>query len=385
MTHKTYIDPTLKTSGGSRLRKAPAVWMSIRTQIYNYKVDNRGKTMNLIAKYRYWKFIFRDVTFIIVLIATSCSSAKADPLSLWNDTENKKAISKFVETVVNVNVPKSARLATFDFDGTMSIERPTYTEVIVSANRMCDLTNNDPDLKKIPFYQASCEQNWELIREKYTDNILLTAFLNEDLTKYEDYAVNFLKTKRDPHFKRTYGCLLYAPVRQLIQYLLDNDFTVYIVSGSQADFIRAMVESSALSLDSSKIIGTTIKLIYKQTENNLAEFVRTNSYIEPKAYGSGKAELIVSEIGKTPIFAVGNTMGDYPMLLTSTNGSLINQANGIKIKGFSMIINHDDINREYQYRDQELMDNANKYNWPIISMKHDFKVIFEDLRPECVN
>jgi len=341
--------------------------------------------MNFSVKFKLRKSFSGFFVLLSVLCLTSCSIAgdvppQPDPLSFWNNKKNKQNIITFVESIVKGNLPRSERIATFDFDGTIGVEKPIYTEVVVSASKMCELAQRNPDLKNKQPYKASCNKNWKSINasETYTNDILLDAFLNKSVTSYEEYAKNFLKNTKQPRFKKTYNSLLYVPMLQLIRYLLNNDFTVYLVSGSQTAFLRAMVQSAGLPLDSSRTIGSTISFVYQETGGHVTEFIRQDSYMTPMSDQKGKAELIMNQIGKTPIFAAGNTMGDYQMLLTSTYGSLINQSNGIKVNGFSMIINHDDPAREYKYPSKELMKEAKKHNWSIISMKNDFNTMFED-------
>jgi len=298
--------------------------------------------------------------------------AAEDPLSFWNDTDNKTSIMNFVEKVHKDKIPVKDRIATFDFDGTLGVEKPTYMEVIVSSKKMCDIANANKKLKLTQPYRAACAQNWQLINSNYdyTIQIILDAFDGQTLASYQKFAEHFLSTTDDPTWNQPYKKLVYAPMVQLVHYLLNNQFTVYIVSGSQTAFLRVMAEDSELSLGSNKVIGSTVKFSYQQGTNGEAEFIRDNSYMTPQSDGKGKPELIKEVIGKMPIFSAGNTMGDFEMLLSAT------QKRSSKLKGFSLIVNHDDAKREYKYTDKNLLKNAKKYDWAIVSMKNDFKEIF---------
>jgi hypothetical protein len=54
----------------------------------------------------------------------------AGPLPSWNDGAAKKAIVEFVKTTTDKSsakfVPPEARIATFDQEGTLWVEHPTY-------------------------------------------------------------------------------------------------------------------------------------------------------------------------------------------------------------------------------------------------------------------
>jgi hypothetical protein len=95
---------------------------------------------------------------------------------------------------------------------------------------------------------------------------------------------------------------------------------------------------------------------------------------------AGKPEGIYLMIGRTPYAAFGNSTGDRQMLEYTTAGS------GARL---GMLVLHDDAQREYAYGPaqglpdtrvgtftQALYDEAKSKNWPVISVKNDWKRIF---------
>ena len=85
-------------------------------------------------------------------------------------------------------------------------------------------------------------------------------------------------------------------------------------------------------------------------------------------------------IGKRPYAAFGNTAGDQQMLQWTQAGD------GARLM---MLVLHDDAQREYAYGparglpdthvgtfSEELLDEATKSGWNVISMKNDWKRIF---------
>ncbi|MFN8951201.1 MAG: hypothetical protein ACK5WC_08680, partial [Aphanizomenon sp.] len=99
----------------------------------------------------------------------------------------------------------------------------------------------------------------------------------------------------------------------------------------------------------------------------------------------GKPSGIELHVGKRPIIAVGNSSGDYRMFqYTSAD----------KDKSLILLINHDDEEREYCYNNvpyaidddneplNQSLDHAQDHeNWLVVSMKDDFKAIFENNPP----
>src|SRR5262249_59577769 len=89
----------------------------------------------------------------------------------------------------------------------------------------------------------------------------------------------------------------------------------------------------------------------------------------------GKPEDIELFIGKKPLAAFGNSIGDRQMLEWTQSGG------GVRLM---MLVHHDDAQREYAYGPESrigtfsdaLMAEAIKERWNVISMKNDWRRIF---------
>jgi len=66
----------------------------------------------------------------LFLLVFGQAYAQTDPLPSWNEGPAKKAIVEFVKTTTDKASPKfvppEARIATFDQEGTLWVEHPTY-------------------------------------------------------------------------------------------------------------------------------------------------------------------------------------------------------------------------------------------------------------------
>ena len=71
---------------------------------------------------------------LALLLACCQASAQTDPLPSWNEGAAKKAIVDFVQATTTQGgaqfVPPEARIATFDQDGTLWVEKPIYSQVM---------------------------------------------------------------------------------------------------------------------------------------------------------------------------------------------------------------------------------------------------------------
>jgi hypothetical protein len=201
------------------------------------------------------------------------------------------------------------------------------------------------------------------------DTIIYTALIQAFLQYDEDVFIDSVSaiTRRDihPKFNATYSKLYYAPMLELINYLKANKFDVYIVSGSEQGFLRAFCEDN-LNIDRAHVIGSMDSLTFQKSADSSSIFPRQNKYLSLYSFGSGKAELIYYRLGKQPIFAFGNTMGDYQMLDYTNSHSLPN---------LEMILIHDD-SAEYIYHDTLLEQTAIYHHWQTVGMKENFKSIF---------
>lgn len=95
------------------------------------------------------------------------------------------------------------------------------------------------------------------------------------------------------------------------------------------------------------------------------------NFINDKA---GKPIGINQHIGKRPVFASGNSDGDFEMLEWVTSGD------GAR---FGLILHHTDADREYAYdreshvgRLDKALDQAADRGWTVIDMKNDWKEVF---------
>ena len=86
--------------------------------------------------------------------------------------------------------------------------------------------------------------------------------------------------------------------------------------------------------------------------------------------GAVKPTRIWSRIGKRPIFAAGNSNGDIQMLQFANNPPR---------PALRLLVLHDDAAREFDYvaGAEKSLELAKQYAWTVVSMKNDWKTVFE--------
>ncbi len=301
-----------------------------------------------------------------------------NPLPSWNNTKTKKTIIDFVTTVTDKNsqyyINPENRIATFDNDGTLWAEQPSYFQILFVFDRIKELAKENPKLKRDKLVKAVVNDDLETVR-KYgisgLGNLMSIAQSGVTTDEFEAIMKKWIKTAKHPETGKLYSQMVYLPMLELISYLENNDFMVYMVSGSGTDFMRPWSES-VFGIPENHVLGSRQKLEYK-IENGKPVLVKLPE-VDYNNHYKAKPVSIYQIIGKKPVVAFGNADDDIPMLQWTMSGD------GKRLAG---IVHHTDSVREWAYdknsRTGELdkgLEEAVKNNWLIIDMKKDWKVIF---------
>ena len=171
----------------------------------------------------------------------------------------------------------------------------------------------------------------------------------------------------------------YKPMLEVIQYLQDNNFTVYIVSGTERNFVRMAVCDKA-NIKENNVIGMDFKYKSSNQKNernsdfqySRGEGILVSGMPDDVNIRSNKVYVIAEEIGMVPVLAFGNSVSDSSML-EYTLGN-----NKYKSKGF-MVICDDRVRENGSPEKAESVTNiSNEKGYTIISMKNDWKTIYGD-------
>lgn len=310
--------------------------------------------------------------------AAITSTQAADPLSSWNDTATKQAIVDFVKAVTDRNsrsyVEPEDRIATFDNDGTMWNEKPTYIHVFAVLDRFKEQMKADPSLAKKEPYKAVAKKDLGYFvglveHGKFLEvvgDLMGVPFEGMTTTEFEDWNRNWLKTWKHPRFGVGYQDLIYQPMVELFDYLRANDFKVYLCTADEGAFLQ-LVSKELYGVPSEQVLGSAVKLKYS-AEDGAPVLARTGKGAFLNNW-DGKPRLIFQTLGKRPILAGGNSNGDLHML------QYVAEQNR---RSLSLLVHHTDGQREYKYNKhtEKVLPLAKKESWTVIDMKNDWKTIF---------
>lgn len=317
---------------------------------------------------------------LIVAVLLSCGTnplqnqAEAE-LSSWNETALKQEIIDFVSAVSTPNSPEFVaeedRIAVFDNDGTLWNEKPLYIPVEYELAYLKEAVPQNPELQKNEFYTELAKGNLAIMKDLSSFELINLLFGAHDGQKEADYEISvyaFLSENQHPKFKRPFKEMVYQPMVELVHYLQNNNFKVYIVTGGEISFVRT-VSKEIYNIEPENVIGSSVKLKYV-SDTSGTYLVRTgeiqsvnDKYFKPTNIGL--------HIGKKPIFAAGNSDGDYEMMQYTLSG------NG---PSMAIILNHDDAEREYDYMHgtEKAIAHADSIGWRVVSMKEEFKTVFRN-------
>ncbi|WP_413288192.1 HAD family hydrolase [Bdellovibrio sp. HCB337] len=311
---------------------------------------------------------------LLLGVLVACERAPVDPLPSWNDGATKAAIIQFVAKVTDEKsdsfIAPEDRIATFDNDGTLWSEVPD-AEVAFTEIRLRRILEKRPTLKKREPYKSllakSGSRTPHLSQKEVLDILALThSGMSED--DFANEARGFFMFTQHPKYDVPYQNLTFKPMTELLSYLQSKDFKVYICSGGDLSFLRA-IAPELYGVPPENIMGAFFvdtagekkgKMIFMRTE----KIAGLNDREE-------KAINIYRHIGRRPIFAAGNIRngGDIAHLRYSSEGTL---------PSLQILVNHDDPDREAAYgeKNNESLNAAKKYNWHVVSIKNDWKTVF---------
>lgn len=310
---------------------------------------------------------------LLLLLATT---ALADPLPSWNPSPTKKAIIDFVDKVTTPGSPDyvdpAERIATFDNDGCLWSEQPLYFQAFYIFDRIKRLAPEHPEWQtEEPFASVLKGDTKNALAGGEEALITMAMATHAGITseQFQQSVADWMATATHPETGMPFHTMVFQPMLELLAYLREKGFKTYIVSGGGIDFLRVFAEDT-YGIPPEQVIGSSIKAQYQLLDGKPAIVkIPELHFVDDKA---GKPVGIHQHIGRRPIFAAGNSDGDFQMLEWTSAGG-----------GFALIVHHDDADREYAYdRDSHIgrlhkaLDEAPHRGWTLVSMKNDWTRIY---------
>ena len=307
-------------------------------------------------------------------------------LESWRDTPTRTAIVDFVGGVSDDGsadfVEPADRVAVFDNDGTLWSEKPIPIQLDFTLFRLAELAGQDPSLRDRQPYKASVERDYHwlgetMVKHYHGDDAdvrllmraIESAFQGMSVESFQAEVLGWLKDAAHPLLRRPYLSCGFAPMVELLRYVEANEFSTYIASGGDRDFMRPFAET-IYGIPPERVIGSALGLDFDASGDDTRLVYK--SKIEFFDDGPEKPVRIWSRIGRRPLLTGGNSNGDIPMLRFARAGER---------GALRLVVLHDDAEREFDYTAgaEDALDRARAHGWTIVSIKDDWDTVFADV------
>ena len=278
-------------------------------------------------------------------------------------------------------IPEKDRIAVFDMDGTLVCE--TYYTYYDTMMFIEYCLHDPPERVSDELKDVAAAIKPGYVADETLARNFAKAYAGMTVEEFYDYVVEFGKKKTASFNNMRYIDNFYLPMVELVKYLYENDFTIYVISGTERTTTRAIIANSPIKdyVTPNHVIGTDFEIKKKGFENEPAninykyengdELVLTGGFIQKNLNGN-KTIYIEREIGQRPVLAFGNSGSD-----TSMMNYAIDSRNPYPAQAY-MVVADDDV-REWgkQNWEEKSADYESKGYIPI-SMKNDFARIYPD-------
>ncbi|MET1161037.1 MAG: HAD family hydrolase [Pseudoxanthomonas sp.] len=303
------------------------------------------------------------------------------PLPSWNAGPAKQAILDFIARVTGEGGPDYIapidRIALFDNDGTLWCEMPMPVQLYFAQDRLQALAAQHPEWREQePFRTALAEGAVKAIAGggmEAVEKLMAASHAGMTTEEFDDIVRAWLASARHPGTGRPYTQMVYQPMLELLDYLRQNGFKTFIVSGGGIDFMRAFA-ADVYGVPPEQVIGSSINTRYELRDGRPV-LVREPAlrFFDDKA---AKPVAVQHYIGRAPVATFGNSDGDREMLEWTTMGQ-----QGARL---GLIVHHTDGEREYAYDRQRVvsgtldkgLDEAPSRGWVLVDMKRDWNAVF---------
>ena len=329
------------------------------------------------------------VTLLGTNSATLTAEAKGYELSYWTDSAPAKTqLQSYMAQITNKNskdyIPVSDRIAVFDLDGTLCCETdPVYFDhellvyrVFGDPNYVNKASNFEKAVAgKVVEFALTGVYPEELSNEH--GQAIASAFSGMTVDEFLAYVKAFSETPMNGYTGMKKGDAFYQPMVQIINYLQQNGFTVYIVSGTDRLILRGLVDGK-LPVPPRQFIGSDETMVARNQNgqdgltyqfSNADSLVLGGDFII-KNLKMNKVAVISQEIGQQPVLSFGNSSGDYSMAKYVTTNN--------KYKSLAFMLCCDDTVRENGKLSsaEKMYNKCNENGWVPISMKNDWTTIY---------
>ena len=296
-------------------------------------------------------------------------------LPSWRPGATRDAVVAFLDALAEV--APDERVAMFDNDGTLWCERPTYPQFDFFLDRLTAAVGERPELAERAEYAAVLSGDPATIGALGLPRValaLLELFEGQTPAAYDASVRAFFDHAQHRTLNRPLRSVVYQPMLELLDALRQRDVDVFIVSGGGVEFVRA-ISQQLYRVPADRVVGTAIRYRYERY-GDVPTLLRTAELDGMPNEGPAKIEALQRHVGRRPILAAGNSLGDRELLEYAQTSE----------PSLALLIDHDDAEREFAYAseagtiagDEPITDIGRRQGWVVVSIRHDWSTVFPD-------
>ena len=364
----------------------------LKEEFFMKKVKKKFLAAMLAGLFAFGSFAISETQAATREEIAAINVVTADDFKYWNDdSQVKEKIINFVEDVTNPAsknfIPAEDRIATFDMDGTFYCETaPLYFQETMFFHRVLEDKNFDAPKDMVNFAKKIKPKVFnktgltEAESKKYF-NYLTKAYAGMTSEEYRAYVRNFMNDNETGLTNLKRGEAFYLPMVEIISYLSNNGFAVYVDTACGVDTTRELL-GKIFPIRYDRILGSDFKFTSTNMQKNEQPDKHFYDRRKEKIVISGepltdngktrKIFSIINYIGKKPVLAFGNSSGDTSMFEYTL------QDNKYRSEVFYVLC--DDTERELgkPERAEKEKKFAAERGYNTISMRNDWKTIYGD-------
>lgn len=323
-----------------------------------------------------------------IILSDRNAETKAAPLTTcWSsDSQAAQSLRDYVAKVTDPKdesnfIPEKDRIAVFDMDGTLTCETfYTYYDTMMFIEYCL---SDHPERVSDELKQVAASIKPGYVADETLARNFAKAYAGMTVEEFYNYVVEFGQKNTASFNNMRYIDGFYLPMVELVKYLYDNGFEIWVISGTERTTTRAIVANSPIRdyVEPEHVIGTDFEVKQKGHEDEPSnmnfkyeagdELVLTGGFIQKNLNGN-KSIYVEREIGQRPVLAFGNSGSD-----TSMMNYTIDSRNPYPAQAYMIVA--DDNEREWGTQDwEEKSADYTAKGFIPISMKTDFAKIYPD-------
>ena len=185
---------------------------------------------------RYFSGLHKMSMLVLMLFLTACAANQTspDPLPSWTEGATKGRITEFVNSVTDSAgsdyVAPNNRIATFDNDGTLWSEKPTYFQIFFILDRVKSLAKDNPEWASTQPFQAVLENDWATLIAAGADGLIQLGVATQtgiSTEEFEAIVKNWTATAQHPTSGKPYTAMVYQPMLKTLTVSIELELLFY--------------------------------------------------------------------------------------------------------------------------------------------------------------